>query len=1141
MGRKGNMRSFKRGISLGPLLLVVLLVLGQTILADGHTSRLDRRLNNHTRRQRLGLELEASVIQAEEDELEYQYAGERIRKQLGLDLDAGLGLDALVGISSSTSSAESSTSSTSEVISASSSITESSAVTTSSAASSESTSAAAESTSASAKSTLDLSSGVATSTSTSASSSAQESTAEPTSTIAAISTESPASTSLETTNASLDKLTSTSESPSTSTTDTSAQPMTTAEQVTSVDVAGNSVTKFSSFTSCSSNHLSNLRFSLFSFTSTFQVAFNLNSTSNFQFDLLFHLNKFSPDTWNIPSPIIFANARAIPPSLVEMRWKHKRQDAGQENGDPNPESILSEGSPNSTSDTSSSSSSEIPIADSLTAIASDPATSTVAASTPDTTTAPITTDSPVTDAATSAPPPDATSDVSATTTSDAPLLGITVSVSSETPTATSDVATTSQDTIAEPTTTSVEGISSQPLLDTSSAISLISQPSPATTLSEETVVSSLPETTALSTDSAASTTDFVSSPTSTESAFVPVTSTSEESSQVTSSAALPSTSLDSIAVESPTATSTNADSAHSPWTTTEVSSSTTVSEDDTQSSTVLPSGSTSLEPSTTANGSEPATSSGVSVSSTATLSDEESITASATATSTNSWGSTIPTDAISSFGNATYTPAVNGTGVSTFNPTSTSTDWDTASETASATSSYNYSSSSTTDEAYTPTQTWLIGFTQISSTDTWTSDEPTTTPTKTGTKTTFTTSTPSVATIPSSMPTLIVPANSVANNAKAGSGETDDPIQDKTLIAILLSADYYPWWFVVNSSDATSQLFNTFPTLISNALEIDGGDVQTYGLQVYQPAAWDGDKTSLLTQYMSYIPTKYFDTLNAYIKTSSSPLYNQTGIEGALAAQINTAFPLAASSETAPTSSTTTGGSSASNRKRNIIIGVCVTVGGLLWIALVYWIYQRVKKSNDKAVHKRLSEHMSVFGDHRPMSEVYAQSNWNTHSNDNSMRRVSMVPSIAASEIDDRPSSFYASPFENDRSARDRDQQRFDEIHNRQSYGTSAPSNYSGQGSGSRSPIDGNYGPSVFGTSWFQNPHQQQSQGRSRISQNPFEDMATRSYLGSSSHGHGVGAKRRSAVGKPVSKALISNPTLQGNSLEFRDYGTLHE
>ncbi|WVR04288.1 hypothetical protein IAU60_001288 [Kwoniella sp. DSM 27419] len=497
-------------------------------------------------------------------------------------------------------------------------------------------------------------------------------------------------------------------------------------------------------------------------------------------------------------------------------------------------------------------------------------------------------------------------------------------------------------------------------------------------------------------------------------------------------------------------------------------------------------------------------------------SDDSSVVATVSTTSTPVTESGVPADAISSIISVTGTPDVNGSGVITFQPTST-TDWDsefTSSSTVATSSGLSWS-----DEAYTPTQTWLIGATNTATaSETWSEDDSSfETAAPTGTKTTGTTSVPSVATIPSSMPTLIVPANSVANNADAGTGTEKDPIQDSTLIAILLASDYYPWWFVVNSSDATSQLFNTFPTLLGGALTIGTDQVQTYGLQVYQPASWDGQEATLLTQYMAYIPTQYFDTLNSYIKTASSPLYNQPGIEGALAAQINTAFPLAASSDSAPTSQGTTSGSSSGNRKRNIIIGVCVGLGGALWIGLIYWIYMRVKKSNDKAVHKRLSEHMSMFGDHRPMSEVYAASGW---------RDEQRPVSIAASEIDDRPSSFYASPFENDRSMRE--QQRMD----RGSYGGSH-SAYS-RGSGD-SPTTGTYGPSVFGTSWFQNPHQPQGAPRQRASQNPFEDMARRSYLGTST---GYNAKRGSAAGKPVSKAIISQPTLQANSLEFRDYGS---
>jgi hypothetical protein len=284
-------------------------------------------------------------------------------------------------------------------------------------------------------------------------------------------------------------------------------------------------------------------------------------------------------------------------------------------------------------------------------------------------------------------------------------------------------------------------------------------------------------------------------------------------------------------------------------------------------------------------------------------------------------------------------------------------------------------------------------------------------------------------------------------------------------------------------------------------LNISESEVLTYGLQVYQPASWDGDEASLLTQWLGYIPSDQFDTLNAYLKTQSSPLFNQTGIQGQLAAQINTAYPLSATTATTTTSSSSSTSSGMSTRTRDIIIGVCVAVGGLLWIALIWWIYKRVKRSNERAVHKRLSEHMTMFDEREE-------------------RRVSMVPSIAGSDIDDRPSSFYASPFEND--ATMRIQQR---MVDRSSMGEDSFRSHLSV----ESPT---YGPSVFGSSWFQNPQAQQA--AQRQSQNPFEDMVTRSYLGTS--GSSGMAQRRSGAARPVQKAMIGQPTLHASSLEFREY-----
>jgi len=383
------------------------------------------------------------------------------------------------------------------------------------------------------------------------------------------------------------------------------------------------------------------------------------------------------------------------------------------------------------------------------------------------------------------------------------------------------------------------------------------------------------------------------------------------------------------------------------------------------------------------------------------------------------------------------------------------------------------------------------------------------------------------------MPTLIVPANSASNQPDANTGDSDDPLKDDTLISILLSPAF-PWEFTVNSSDATAQLLNTFPDLIASALGINSSQVQTYGLMVYQPAAWNGNPADLLTQYLAYIPTNQFNTLDAYIKTQSSPLYQQPGIQGQLAAQINTAFPLAASS--GPTDTSTSSASSPSgSRKRDIIIGVCVGIGGLLWVALVFWIYKRVKRSNDRAVHKRLSEHMSMFSG-RPDTGYGAVGG--VHHQDMDQRRHSAAPSFAASEIDDRPSSFYASPVDNERPMRQTQGRHL-------SVGGASYGGYSQDGQEHASPTT--YGPSVFGTSWFANPHSNAdgpSRPAQRMSQaqNPFEDIVTRSYLTTSGSSGSLNAanapQRRSAAPRKVEvqKAMISQPTLQGSSLEYREF-----
>jgi len=361
---------------------------------------------------------------------------------------------------------------------------------------------------------------------------------------------------------------------------------------------------------------------------------------------------------------------------------------------------------------------------------------------------------------------------------------------------------------------------------------------------------------------------------------------------------------------------------------------------------------------------------------------------------------------------------------------------------------------------------------------------------------------------------MIVPQNSVQYQANYNTGAPDDPVKDYTLVSILLSLQRLPWMFVTNSSDTIGQILANFPVIISTALEIDQSKVKTLGLEVYKPDPWDGTRSTLGTQWLGYVPQDQFATLQTYIATTSSPIYNQTDVAGQLAAQIDSTYPIGSVSNLkANANNNGTASAKSSSRKRDIIIGVCVGIGGLLWIILVLWIYKRVKRANERTVNKRLSEHMSMFSGR-------TGENPNPFGDD---RRHSNTPSIAASEIDDRPSSFYASPLDNYPAMRRRQVESY----------------YTDQaGVGDTSPTT----TSVFGNSWLQAAGYgnavagPSNAGPQRVSQNPFDDF----YSPTSVYPQRTSPTSPRMASRPqrrsVQKTMISQPTLQGNSLEFNDY-----
>lgn len=284
---------------------------------------------------------------------------------------------------------------------------------------------------------------------------------------------------------------------------------------------------------------------------------------------------------------------------------------------------------------------------------------------------------------------------------------------------------------------------------------------------------------------------------------------------------------------------------------------------------------------------------------------------------------------------------------------------------------------------------------------------------------------------------------------------------------------------------------------------------------------------------MGYIPSDKVQTLASYVRVDSSPFYKQQGIPQQLAMEIDPTYPLTSGGNSISSTNAT---ADASSKRRDAIIGVSVGVGGLLWIGLIFWIYRRVKQRHNETVHKRLSEHMTnTYG--ATATGAGRRSTGFGHS-----RQASRTSTLAASEIDDRPSSFYANTEDNDRSLRDR---RQTDGTGQSSQGTSFPA-FPG------TALDERTSPTYRQKSWFRasgshspfgDSHAVYSNGSRSpplMSQNanPFADIVNRSYRNSGPSSPAQASWRRSAIpgAKPVNKSNIGAPQLQSNSLEWTDH-----
>jgi hypothetical protein len=126
------------------------------------------------------------------------------------------------------------------------------------------------------------------------------------------------------------------------------------------------------------------------------------------------------------------------------------------------------------------------------------------------------------------------------------------------------------------------------------------------------------------------------------------------------------------------------------------------------------------------------------------------------------------------------------------------------------------SASVTTDAPYTPEQTYLIFATSDKS-----AAPSITTPTGTTSEPSAITTLyqPSAATLPTGMPTIIVPYSSPTQTQGVTEKPTT-PENGQSLIDIVLNGQTFPWQFVVTNTNATAQLFLMFPQMVANALNI---------------------------------------------------------------------------------------------------------------------------------------------------------------------------------------------------------------------------------------------------------------------------------------------------------------------------------
>jgi hypothetical protein len=134
----------------------------------------------------------------------------------------------------------------------------------------------------------------------------------------------------------------------------------------------------------------------------------------------------------------------------------------------------------------------------------------------------------------------------------------------------------------------------------------------------------------------------------------------------------------------------------------------------------------------------------------------------------------------------------------------------------------------------------------------------------------------------------------------------------------------------------------------------------TYALQVYIPTSYQtpADAAQLGTLWLGYVPSNLVVTLSQEILAKQSSFYTGESdpVAKTLASYVNAGYDILSVSDpnsAAPSSSD--GGQS----RRNVIIGVVCSLGGVAFFVLVFLAY-RIMKNRRNHAHRRLSDSAGV-------------------------------------------------------------------------------------------------------------------------------------------------------------------------------------